>query len=83
MQQPTRKQNAVNQNHETEADAEVDRFLDLRRAGKLRGAVISFVREDGRSEHMLLDSFAEDIGAAMDQVRRLEQAVSRRFFSGG
>ena len=81
--QPTRKQrSAVNQNHETEADAEVDRFLELRRTGKLRGAVISFIREDGRSEHMLLDLFAADIGAAMDQVSRLEQTVSQRFFSG-
>ncbi|SCU75539.1 hypothetical protein CNECB9_2370113 [Cupriavidus necator] len=31
---------------------------------------------------MLMDSFAEDIGAAMDQVRHLDLALSRRFFSG-
>ena len=81
--QPTRKQSAVNQQNRGTAEAEIERFLELRRSGKLRGAVISFVDEDGKSEHMLLDSFAEDIGAAMDQVRRLDVTLSRRFFSGG
>lgn len=82
--QTTRKQrSAVNQQNRDTAEAEIERFLERRRAGKLRGAVISFVDEDGKSEHMLLDSFAEDIGAAMDQVRRLDVTLSRRFFSGG
>ncbi|SOY56838.1 hypothetical protein [Cupriavidus taiwanensis] len=71
------------QNRGTAADAEVDRFVERRRTGKLRGAIISFINEDGRPEHMLLDSFAEDIGAAMDQVKHLDVTLSRRFFSGG
>lgn len=81
--QTTRKQQnaAVNQNRDT-ADAEIERFLDLYRAGKIRGAVLSFTSEDGKSEHKLMGSFAENIGAAMDQVGRLDVALSRRFFSG-
>jgi hypothetical protein len=80
----TRKQrSAVNQNNlEATAEAEIERFLELYRAGKVRGAVISFTDEDGRSEHKLMGSFAEDIGAAMDQARRLDLILSRRFFSG-
>ncbi|NOV25903.1 hypothetical protein E5S69_20585 [Cupriavidus necator] len=79
----TRKQrNAVNQNRDnTTADAEIEKFLQLYREGKVRGAVISFTDEDGKMKHKLMGSLAEDISAAMNQVRRLDLAVSRRFFS--
>lgn len=85
--QPTRKQqssNAVNQNREatTAAEAEIESFLDSYRAGNVRGAVITFIGEDGKEKHMLLGSLAENLSAAMDQVKSLDVALSRRFFSG-
>lgn len=47
--------------------------------GKLPGLVLSYRTEDGGSKHQLLGEFADDLMAAIDQVRRLDVALNRHF----
>lgn len=48
-------------------------------AGKVSGVVLTYQTEDGGNKHQLVGEFADDLMAAIDQVRRLDVALNRHF----
>ncbi|MEN7527007.1 hypothetical protein [Cupriavidus sp. DL-D2] len=49
--------------------------------GRIRGLVLTYERDDGKPVHKVMGEYADDLTAAASQVRRLDLALNRHFFS--